>query len=280
MLSNATIKDIAKYLKVKESDLQAAISDKEEVAIAIPELKTYTTDEFAELETNLKEAGKSTHIKVGKELAIKDLKEKAGLEYDGKDPETFLTQYKDHVVKEAKIPANEAKQQWETEKKGLQEKIAEWEGKYKTESATRVEKEREALFLRKFPADRSKGLSDEDRLTLLKSKFEVRDEDGKEAFYYKGQRLQDEKMNDMALDAALDHVFTKENWKGEGGNSSSGNPIGNGHGDSERLPNFYNTMKEVSAAMTAKDISPLTKEGRDFVKAAQTANPKLDVNVV
>jgi hypothetical protein len=276
MLSKDTIKKISTLLKIKEADVEAAIKNEAEVSLEIPELKVYTTEEYTQLESNLKDAGKNGYIKAGKEIVIKDLKEKIGLEFEGKDPEVFIEKAKEHFIAEAKVPANAAKEQWERDKQTLTTQITEWKSKYESEMSAKKAAEFDSTLLRNFPADRSKTLSDDDRLLLVKAKVEVKDEDGKQVVYYKGQPLKDTLTNPLGIDAALKEVFTKENWIGEQQQQQTG---GRGGGSTSG----FKPLKMSEAAKDWQDKHPdkgLGAEFQAYVAQIRKENPEFVVDSI
>jgi hypothetical protein len=245
-IKKESLKALLTRLKIgTPEEITALVDSAEEKDVTLPDsVKLFTPEEYAQLETNLKDSGKGVYTKVGKEMAVKELKEKLKLEYEGKDLDTFLEKAKDHFVAEAKVPANEARQQWETDKKTLQQQIADLNTKIKEEATARKAVEQDATLLKKFPADRNNTLSDEDRLLLLKSKVQIKEEDGKEVVYYKGTKLQDQLTNPLPLDKALADVFKSENWTG-----GADQPPKGGRGGSNSIIN----AKPASTSEAAKE---------------------------
>lgn len=276
-LSKEAQKSLLKKLKYDDEQIKDLVDTDDEKSVDVPEtLKIYTEDEFTVISNNLKEQNKSNHIKAGKEIAIKELKEKSGVEFDGKDPETFISKIKEKAVEEAKIPANDQKLQWETEKKALQGKITDAEGK-----VTALENEKKSLTfdstLRgKLPADRKKAFSDDDHLMLTKSRLGIKQENGKTFYEYKGKRLQDDKMNDLDLDAAIGHIYTEEKWRedGEGGaGGGASRPAGGGGGSK---PTVFKNMTELKAHLKSQGIDEASAEATQAARAAKQANPAFD----
>jgi hypothetical protein len=267
-------KKLLKALKYSDEDIATLTGDGDNDT-DVPAVKVFTDEEYTTLETNIADKGKKTHWKAGGEFLIKELKTELGLEYEGKEPKIFLEKAKEKFLAEAKLPANEAKEQWEKEKKALQAKIAE-----KEHEATKIASEKSALeidtmYLKKMPADRNKEMPDEDRLLLLKNKLiRTVDEDGKEYYTYQNKRLQDATANDLSIDDAISHVFkTEKGWLGTG----EATPEGTGHGDSKNKPGFFASTKDLNAAITAKGLNPLGREAREMREAAMAANPKMTV---
>jgi ribosomal protein S20 len=272
--------DDGKITAFTDAEIDALINDAEEKEVALPEgVKIFTPEEYTTLETNLKDAGKGGYTKAGKEIAIKEMKEKLGIEFDGKDIETFLTKAEEHFVAKAKIPANEAKQQWEKDKGILQTQITDWKTKYESEVGASAAAKLDATLLAKFPANRSKGLSDEDRLLLLKSKMEVKNEDSKQVVYYKGEKLQDNLTNPLNIDTAITHVFTAEKWleEGKGGAGGRGGNNNNAGGGGNGV---FKTLRDVNEHIEKNNWHPGSQQATQFMQQVMKDNPQLDLATV
>jgi hypothetical protein len=273
--------DDGKYILYTDAEIDALINDTEEKDVAPMEgVKIYTPEEYTTLETNLKDAGKGGYTKAGKEILIKELKEKIGLEFDGKDPDLFIEKAKEHFIAEAKIPANEAKQQWEKDKGILQTQITDWKTKYESEVGASAAAKLDATLLAKFPANRSKGLSDEDRLLLLKSKMEVKSEDGKQVVYYKGEKLQDNLTNPLNIDTAITHVFTAEKWLEEGKGGAGGRGGNNNNAGGAGGNGVFKTLRDVNEHIEKNNWHPGSQQATQFMQQVMKDNPQLDLATV
>jgi hypothetical protein len=102
--------------------LKEAASSDAEMDFEVPGLMTKT--EISALSTNIRKEGEEKGKTIGKELAIKDLKKIAGLEFEGKDPNKFVDSFKAMYQKND----SEAKQALIT-----------LQGKYKTDIGLRDE---------------------------------------------------------------------------------------------------------------------------------------------
>jgi hypothetical protein len=154
-LKKEAIIKIAQTLKLNPTEFEAIIKDSEEKDVTIPEITTFEKTELESRDKNKKDEG----IKVGRDLQMKDLKEKAGLTYDGAgslDPERFAKEYSKKIETELKI---------EPEKKvtALTEQITLLQNKnkdYETQIESVRKEAKEASFnaeiLGELPANRSK----------------------------------------------------------------------------------------------------------------------------
>lgn len=276
-VSKETLKKLLQGYKLPADVIAKAVDTDEEVAVELPDVKVFTPEEYSQLETNLKEQGKGAYTKAGKEIAIKELKEKTGLDFDGKDADTFLEKYKEHVIAEAKLKPDDAKVQWEKDKKMLQDQISEWKTKHETLESKARAVEYDAKLLKSFPAERNTLLNDEDRLLLIKNRMEVKNEDGKEIVYYKGNKLQDHLTNPLSFTDAIKHVFDTEKWTEPAGGGARGGGRGAGDGTGKSV---FATLKDFNSHIQSKGIHAGSEEARRLFTEAQKANPDMDLSVV
>ncbi len=106
MIKKETIKSIENLLGLNADELANALSNEKEVDLTISKSKAFSSDEWDSHLTNV-DAEKKERYDSGKEagvgMNIRDLKEKIGMDYEGKSPELFIQKYKEFVIKEAKI---------------------------------------------------------------------------------------------------------------------------------------------------------------------------------
>ena len=187
----------------------AAIEATEEKDVSIPDsTKVYSESEFATVAKNLKNEG----INAGKEIAIKDLKEKAGLDFEGKSPEKLLEEYKKSVLSEANVSVDEkvkAKEKTITDLKAALQKVEE-------EKTTAIQKatliERKARLKSMLPKDRDDRFTDDQYLTLLEAELAIEQDGDKEVVKHKGNVMQDDKFNPLAPDQAIASIFQTNKW--------------------------------------------------------------------
>lgn len=259
-------------LKIAEDDAKAKeiIESQEEKEAAIPDtIKLYTTDEFTTATANLKNEG----IKIGKEIGIKELKEKAGLDYEGKDPDKFITEFKAYVQKESNISVDDKVKdrdktinELKAALKKEQDEKAEAIGK-----ATAIRKD--ADLLRILPKDRDDRFGDEHWLTVVKSELQFLEEDGKPIVKDRqGNVIKDGQFNAVSYETAMADLFKTKNWsKPEQDNQKKGP----GFDDSKKVPGAINNMKEFKAYCESQNwnlkgqeaqakLAEVTKANKDF----------------
>lgn len=240
MLKKETLAAIASHLKIKESDLETAIKDANEVDLTLtPDLTVLTKEEIEARDLNQRNDG----IKAGKEIGVKEVRTAAGLEDGiGKDPAKIAQAIIDKAVKDAKVPTDAKVQQLTEQVTLLQKSVGE------KDVAIAAEKERangiqtDRQILASFPKNRADHLTDDEFLTLVKPM--VKTIDGKLVVEKDGQALRDTKtQNVLDLSTALTSVFTERKWVKE----APGAPPGRGGGD-PKPGNFYGKLSELTTA--------------------------------
>ncbi len=269
-------KRLLKTLKVSDEDIAKAMGEGENTVELPKDLKIYSPDEFKTAKENIEREAKEEGRDEGRDFAMKDLKKHFGIDKDGKKLETVADYIKEKVMEESgKTP-----QAWEAEKKEILSKLSE-KDKLIAEKETTLKKQSFSnRLLQSLPADRNTDLSNEDYLLLLSNKMEIKEESGKEVVYYNGKKLQNEQFEPVDFSTAIGEIWKQNPAWGKQSTKEDPDVHGNGGDDSKRKPGFYNNTKEVSEAMKAKNINPLSKEGREFLEAAQKGNPKFDASVV
>lgn len=273
----ATLAALAKVdVKVLE-DAQKAATDTD-VDIA-GDLTSLTAAELQTRDQNNKESGKSGYITAGKEIAIKDLKAKAGLDYDGKDIDTFLAKHKDAVLKEAKVNPDQRVQELQQQVDTLRTTQTKLEGELTQAKAQGQISARNAKILANLPKNRNSALSDEDYLLLLNNRliFETT-ADGKEQIKGPDGRIyQNTKAEPLGLSEVLNEVFTKTaGWlaaPGKDGRGGKGDPPpggGGGTGDPTSYTEAEKAWTEsgkgsTNSAAFSSYVSSLASKNKDFV---------------
>lgn len=259
-------------LKIAEDDAKAKdiIDAQEEKEVSIPEAtKVYVGDEFTTATANLKNEG----IKIGKELAVKDLKEKAGLDYEGKDLDKFLTEYKSHVQKEGNISVDDKVKERDKTIGELKAALK----KEQEEKAAEITKgqalRNDVDLLRILPKDRDDRFSDDHWLSVVKSELQFGEEDGKPIVKDRqGNVIKDAQFNAVSYETAMGDLFKSKKWNKE---EQGPGPKGPGFEDSKKVPGAINNMKEFKAYCASNNwdlkgqeaqakLTEVTKANKDF----------------
>lgn len=228
-------------LKIAEDDAKAIalIDAQEEKELAIPDtIKLYTTDEFATATANIKNEG----IKIGKEIMVKDLKEKAGLDYEGKDPDKFLAEYKGHVQKESNISVDDKVKDRDKTIGELKSALKKAQDDHGAELSKGKELMQDFGLLRMLPKDRDDRFSDDQWLTLAKAELQFAEEDGKPIVKDRqGNVLKDAQFNPVSYESAISDLFKSKKWVKEQQQESA---KGQGFDSSKHVPGAINNMRE------------------------------------
>lgn len=272
MLSKEAQKRLLKALGYADDKVTEIVDTTDEKDATVPEgTKIYSAADFTEaLDNNFNSRSKGL-----REIFVKDLKAKAGLEFEGKTEEKFIEEYKKAVLKEAGQSVDEkvtAKEQKITQMQAaLEAKDSEIQKLTGDVSASK----KDTLLLRSFPKNRDSKLSDDDYLTLLKSRAELKEEDGKTVVYANGQPLQDDKFNPLPVDAAVAKVFETNNWLGTPADPNNTGKEAFGGKDSEKTPGVFATLSDVKKHIEAQGHNINGQEANKIIDQALAANPNL-----
>lgn len=272
MLPKADLEIIAKLVKVPVADLEKAIKDPAEVKVAIPEgLISLTSDEAEARDNNSKNDG----IKTGKEIGVKEVRTKAGLEDSvGKDPEKVAQAIAAKAVADAKIEPDKKVTQLNEQIGQLQKATGEKDAEIATLRSKADGAMTDAEILGAFPKGRKDELSDKHYLTLLKSDYQFEKIDGKTIVKKDGVTLSHPNTKaPLPLDEALTTVFTDSKWINAAAGAGAGGGGGRGSGDNNK-PGVFTKRSEVEKAhiesgkkMTGEDGVALSKQLAELKKA-------------
>jgi hypothetical protein len=231
MLKSTELKKL-KVLFGKDTDkLIEAIRHEDEQDFEVPEVKTYSDDDLAARDENVKKlADKEGYDRgklVGKELLAKDIAKKYSLDIDAKDTAKLLTAL-DTIATGGDAATKERidlliKNNEKLEADLLAEKANNETVLFDTE------------LLSSFPAGRKGDMSDKDYLLLLKNNLEFgKDDEGKRFVKKDGVILRDDKTKDyIAPKDAVATFFVEKKFvedKQPGGRGGNDNPGGSGGG--------------------------------------------------
>lgn len=263
--------------ETKAKELLDATEEKE---VSIPEgTKILNAESYTQLTDNLK----NDNIKIGKELAIKELKEKAGVEVEGKNPEKFIEAFKAKVEKDSGATVDEKVKQ--RDKTISDMKLALEKVTTERDNATTqlTQKEKDNGLMKHFPKNRDDRFDDSMYLSVLKSQYEFAEEDGKLVVKKNGEVLKDDKFNNLSPEAVISSHFTTSKWiKEEEGNGNGGNDGPGGRGVGNKGAGGGNAtfvkMSEFQASLDAQGIHHGSEKATQLLNEAMKANPQMDLN--
>lgn len=274
-LKKATLESISSLLKITPEALTKAITAAEEVDLEgfSPDgLTVLTAEELTARDTNTKKSVEAGYKTAGREIALKEIKEAAGLtDVEGKDAKKIAEAIKSAALTEAKIAPDQQVKELQTQLKALETARDEAiQGKTKAEQmAQTVRFEREIIGA--FPA-RGGELSDEDRLALFNMRYEAADVEGVGRVWKNkadGSELRD-KVSGKPLQTGdvIKGFFDNMKWTetpggGKDGRGGVSNPPGGGGAKptkySEAAKAWEDSGKSVNSAEFQTHISELAK---------------------
>lgn len=270
MLSQSSIQKLAKLAKLSPEALTAEINKTEEVDLTIDETLTVLTTEELSARDNVKvgegkRLGESEGEKKGKELAIKAIKKKVGIETEEKDVDKVAEAI------QAKIGGGDAslKEQVTLLQQSLSQKETEI-ATFKKEAETA---QFDAELLASLPANKSTALTNAEHLTIVKSNLEFTAEGVK----YKGAILRDPTTQaPLTADKALEHFYNDR----QGLTEKQEQPRGGRGGGNDTGGGVKGSLKQLQQEYLAQNPGGniLSEEFQLKVREALKANPDMDMS--
>jgi hypothetical protein len=278
MLTQKTITEISKLLKLKPEDITAALKDEKELDLELPaDLTVLTTTELESRDAAQKNEG----IKVGKEIGIKEVRTAAGLdETVGKDAAKVAAAIGAKFVTEAKIPADEKVKEVTKQNELLTQKLAEKDTELTTEKQKASQYGIDRKIIAAMPKNRAAKFEDDEILDILKNKH-IKEIDGQLVAVDKtGEPIRD-KATTKPVDLAtgLNTIFTEREWLTPAGAGGAG--AGGRGGKDDPGKNIFSKKSEVIAHFAEKGVSMNGEGSKEIVaKIAECAkdNPDFDMN--
>lgn len=271
MLKKEDIQKLAALAKVKVEDLEAAIKDPEEKTIDVADgLHVFTETEITTLKTNEYNRAKVAAV----EIAVKDAKEKMGLDFTGKTIEGLIDAASKKAVADAKIDPDKKVQE-------LQEKLTTVQNSYKDLEAKLSEKETEissvkinSEVFKHIPSfgENAPALAQDEVLQLMKANgYDFKNENGQVVAYKAGKQVQDKLSNPVDIKEVVTgflkekKLLTKEETPG-GRGGGNGTP-----------PAKFSSMTELKKHFEANGKSLLGSEFSEAVSKAVKDNPEFSM---
>jgi hypothetical protein len=267
MLTKEKIKEMADYLHVSAEELTTAISEQNEVDIAIPDLSVYTNEELSTLKKNIEDQHYKNGFNAGSEVLVKDAKKKYGVESEGRDMDLFLEGYKKKVIEETKTEPNKKIQELESSNASLKATMARLEDEKSDLEKTHRKWKVQSNALNSI--QKEYNLSKSDMMALMVSSgYEIdEDENGRVITKKQGNTVRDQKTQDpLSFDVVFEE-FAKEKGQIKTETTTPPSPPrGRGGTSSKNPPAAYSSLKEMEADWKAQGKSTL---GEEFMAKAQ-----------
>jgi hypothetical protein len=262
MLKQDAIAKIEKALKI--TGLAAAIADTKEVDVTIDDSLTPLTEaEIQTLKDNEYKNGKTK----GVEIAVKDAREKLGLDFQGKTIDGLLDAHGKKVIADAKITPNEKVTELEGKVVTLQTTVKDYESKLAAKD-TEVQGVRiNGELIKHIPSGCI--LEPDEAISVMRTKgYDFKLEGDKVVPYKDGKQLTDKLSNTMAVKDVVTAFITEKKLVPEAGGSG-----GRGGSDKGGAGKF-SKLSELRAQFVAEGKSDLGLEFKEAAAAAKKADPE------
>jgi len=266
---NKETKDKLVALGFDVSKLEEAVKAESETSLEVPTLKT--VDEFSKLiSEDDKQIFGNNRFNEGKnamsEIKAKELKEKHGIEVEGKDIDTVVEAYVAKKIAETGAKPSE----WAEEKKLLQAKIIDAEQKLLDETEgfskklSNIENKNNVMSLIPDKTIIPKG----DLVTLFNNRYRIAEEDGRTVVYKGTDKLQDNRLEPLALKDVVSSFIDEGKYipiNGMGGGDDKG--AGGGSAKFTKLTDFNDWCKSQDPP-----INPMSPEASKILTDKRDAS--------
>jgi hypothetical protein len=272
-------------LKVAADEVAAKelITSKDESDVTLPTgLQIFSDDELATRDNS----NKATYTKAGTEISVKQLKELAGLVYDGegsKDPKKFIEEYAKKVLADANIHIDEKLTEREKTIAKLRENIKAMETT-QTENETKVKTAKQDYDLLTWIHDiKPDYLEDKELVGIIKMNNELFEENGQMFVKRNGEVVKDQKLQTPipAKDAIRSFMTDRKLVKAApaaGNEGAGGEGGGRGAGDSKGNTGGILTMTQFNEHLEKNNINPKSQEATALITKIAGANANFDFN--
>lgn len=266
-LKKEAITKIAKYLKLKETDLTAALADTNEVDVAIDDtLSTFSKTELETLESNKYNEGK----KAGVEIEVKDIKEKLGLEFTGKTLNGLLDAATKKALEDAKLTPDKQVTELQEKVKTLQSTVTEQTKQLADKDAevngVRINSE----LYKHIPqfGENGPALSQDDVIGVMnRNGYVFKLEEGKMVAYKGDTKLVDKMANPLDVSEVVTSFLKEKKFITE-------DKVPGGRGGKDQKPaGKAGSLSEIKKQFAAQGKSELGQEFAEAVAAASKDNP-------
>lgn len=255
-------KDELQRLGFDVEKLESAVKSDQEESIDIPTLKT--SEEFEKM---VSEDDKNTFgnnrfdegKKAMSEIKAKELKEKFGIEVEGKNLDNVIEAY----ASQKATAAGKKPEEWEAEKKQLQQTIQSAETKLSeketefSQKLANIELRNQVLSL--IPEETS--VPKQDLVDLFSLRYRVAQEDGRTVIYKGSDKLQDNRLEPLELKEVVTSFIDEGQYvknPGMGG--------GDGSGSSGGSSAKFKSLKEYEAYCEKEGLNPASEEANKILR--------------
>lgn len=260
MINEKTWQELAKRTGIAVDKLQEAITSENEEQIELAQMNILTDDELSTLKETVGKESAKTGARTMIEMEVKSLRDKHGLEFEGKTIDNLINAYANKQIAEAKIDPNKKVDEYKQSLENLQSKYELDLGiktKENNELSAKLGEYKINGDLAKFIPDGLNGIGSNDFLTVAKTSASFEYEDGTMVVKKNGKTLKDKMENPINPKDYLTEFATNKKWvetDGRGGSDTAGT-------GGSTFKNMHDVMKH----MDTNKIDPLSPEGQKLV---------------
>lgn len=271
-----TIKAWGAALKIPQADIDAAITNTEEVEVAIPAgVAVFNEADLTTRETSVKNAG----ISAGRDFVIKELKEKAGIDFSGKDPETFIAEYSKKVLADANIQESTKISTLNDTVKQLQTNLQTMQGTLTAKDAEVATSKINAQILTDTIHLKPDNLENDEWVDLIRKRNELVMENGVQVVKRDGKIVQDATtLVAIAPKEALIGYITERKIGKVEEKQSQQQQKGRGSDDKTFVPGSISNMTQFKDHLKSQSINPNGQQAQSLLAEITKANPNFDMN--
>lgn len=274
MLTAEQKKTIATLLKVKPEDFDSALTATEEVALAIPEgIATLLPDDLTRVKNEEYGRGKTT----GVEMAVKEAKEKLGIDFSGKSVDGLIEAANKKALADAKITPDAKVAELQKDMATLRST-----NEALTQQIAQKDQERESALtdreiFRAIPSLGDNAPAVEKVIKLMRADgYDFKMQDGKLVPVKGGEVMKDATANVLEPKGVILTYAKAEKLISEGG-AGGDEPKGRGGGDGGKTP-VFGKLSELTKHYESQGKSTLGQEFSAKVQELAKANPDFDMN--
>lgn len=266
-LKKEAIEKIAKLTKLKTADIEAAIKDEAEVDLVIEEsLTAFTDDEVDTLKENEYNRGKVSSV----EIAVKDVKSKLKLEFQGKTIEGLVEAAQKKAIEDAKISPDKKVQELTEKVQTLQATVTDQEQKLADKDAEVSSVKLNTELVKNVPSGAT--LEPDEIIGIMKLKgYDFQMQEGKLVVTKDGKIMQDKVANPLPVKQVIEEfvtekklIVTEADPPGGRGTGGSGKPPVKWTKLSELKQHFLDQKKSLNGAEFMDAVNKATTENKEF----------------
>jgi hypothetical protein len=274
-IKKETLLSMAAALKIDTAAFTAALDaeTEQDFTFSTDDLSILTKAEQASREDQLK----SRHEKAGGEIAIKNLKEKTGLEFEGKSQETFIEKFKEKVLGEANITESEKVKELNATIGKLQDNVHKLTQEKEISAQQALQGMRDAELLTMTIDLKPDHISNEMWLTMVKLENELAEDNGVKVVKRKGEivRNNDGDLKPIEPKEAL-KSWIAEKKIGKAEQQQQQRKSGRDGEDSRSSHTGIANMKQFKEHLKTEGINANGQKAQQMLQEITTANPNFD----